>query len=88
MGVLELSAPSCGVESFFSLQLLLTPGGEHFFADVAQLVEQLIRNQQVSGSSPLAGSNLALPYLIRQPIAALIPAFPLASEAAPRKLSR
>ena len=27
-------------------------------------------------------------YLIRQPIAALIPAFPLASEAAPRKLSR
>ena len=29
-------------------------------ADVAQLVEQLIRNQQVSGSSPLAGSNLAL----------------------------
>ena len=30
--------------------------GEHFFAGVAQLVEQLIRNQQVSGSSPLAGS--------------------------------
>jgi hypothetical protein len=29
--------------------------GEHFFAGVAQLVEQLIRNQQVSGSSPLAG---------------------------------
>ena len=29
-------------------------------AGVAQLVEQLIRNQQVSGSSPLAGSNLAL----------------------------
>ncbi len=55
MGVLELSAPSCEVESFFSLQLLLTPGGEHFFADVAQLVEQLIRNQQVSGSSPLVG---------------------------------
>ena len=26
-------------------------------AGVAQLVEQLIRNQQVSGSSPLAGSN-------------------------------
>jgi hypothetical protein len=25
-------------------------------ADVAQLVEQLIRNQQVSGSSPLVGS--------------------------------
>ena len=31
--------------------------GEHFFAGVAQLVEQLIRNQQVSGSSPLAGST-------------------------------
>jgi hypothetical protein len=29
--------------------------GEHFFAGVAQLVEQLIRNQQASGSSPLAG---------------------------------
>jgi hypothetical protein len=27
------------------------------FADVAQLVEQLIRNQQVSGSSPLIGST-------------------------------
>ena len=27
-------------------------------AGVAQLVEQLIRNQQVSGSSPLAGSIL------------------------------
>jgi hypothetical protein len=26
------------------------------FAGVAQLVEQLIRNQQVSGSNPLAGS--------------------------------
>ena len=30
------------------------------FAGVAQLVEQLIRNQQVSSSSLLAGSNLAL----------------------------
>ena len=29
--------------------------GEHFFAGVAQLVEQLIRNQQVRGSSPRAG---------------------------------
>jgi hypothetical protein len=27
------------------------------WADVAQLVEQLIRNQQVSGSSPLVGSK-------------------------------
>ena len=27
------------------------------FADVAQVVEQLIRNQQVSGSIPLVGSN-------------------------------
>jgi hypothetical protein len=29
-------------------------------ADVAQLVEQLIRNQQVSGSIPLVGSTLLL----------------------------
>ena len=29
-------------------------------AGVAQLVEQLIRNQQVAGSSPIAGSNLDL----------------------------
>lgn len=29
----------------------------HFFADVAQLVEQLIRNQQVEGSSPSVSSN-------------------------------
>ena len=27
------------------------------FADVAQLVEQLIRNQQVNGSSPFVGSK-------------------------------
>ena len=40
----------------FSLYDYCSPGpGEHFFAGVAQLVEQLIRNQQVSGSSPLAG---------------------------------
>ncbi len=26
-------------------------------ADIAQLVEQLIRNQQVSGSTPLVGSS-------------------------------
>jgi hypothetical protein len=30
-------------------------------ADVAQLVEQLIRNQQVIGSSPIVGSILSLP---------------------------
>ena len=29
------------------------------FAGVAQLVEQLIRNQQVIGSSPIAGSSFA-----------------------------
>ena len=27
-------------------------------ADVAQLVEQLIRNQQVTGSSPVIGSSI------------------------------
>ena len=30
------------------------------FADVAQLVEQLIRNQQVNGSSPFVGSILSI----------------------------
>ena len=45
-----------GVFDPFSLYNYCSPGpGEHFFAGVAQLVEQLIRNQQVSGSSPLAG---------------------------------
>ena len=29
-------------------------------ADVAQLVEQLIRNQQASGSNPLVGSRLSM----------------------------
>ena len=43
----------------FSLYNYCSPlPGEHFFACVAQLVEQLIRNQQVSGSSPLAGFAL------------------------------
>ncbi len=32
-------------------------------ADVAQLVEQLTRNEQVSGSSPLVGSNF--PFRVR-----------------------
>jgi hypothetical protein len=31
-------------------------------ADVAQLVEQPIRNRQVSGSSPLVGSSLLIIY--------------------------
>jgi hypothetical protein len=31
-------------------------------ADVAQLVEQPIRNRQVSGSSPLVGSILSIDY--------------------------
>ncbi len=30
----------------------------HMDAGIAQLVEQLIRNQQVAGSSPAAGSNV------------------------------
>jgi hypothetical protein len=50
----------CWTRSFdpFSLYNYCSPvEGEHFFAGVAQLVEQLIRNQQVSGSSPLAGFN-------------------------------
>jgi hypothetical protein len=35
-----------------------TFGGKLLKADVAQLVEQPIRNRQVSGSSPLVGSIL------------------------------
>jgi hypothetical protein len=31
----------------------------HFFAGIAQLVEQLICNQQVVGSNPTAGSSTA-----------------------------
>ncbi len=33
-------------------------------ADIAQLVEQLIRNQQVSGSTPLVGSITFCTYVI------------------------
>jgi hypothetical protein len=48
----------------FSLYNYCSPDeGEHFFAGVAQLVEQLIRNQQVSGSSPLAGLDFLSPQL-------------------------
>ena len=32
-----------------------------FFATVAQLVEQLIRNQQVAGSSPASSSKIGKP---------------------------
>ncbi len=32
-------------------------------AGVAQLAEQLIRNQQVGGSSPLAGTRKSMSYL-------------------------
>ena len=38
----------------------LSPGPKFKRADVAQLVEQLIRNQQVIGSSPIVGSNLSI----------------------------
>jgi hypothetical protein len=59
-------------------------------ADVAQLVEQLIRNQQVIGSSPIVGSinrtgsvsrstqtqtAQAFPFLVRAP--GLVPPYPL-----------
>jgi hypothetical protein len=55
-----------GVFDPFSLYNYCSPvPGEHFFAGVAQLVEQLIRNQQVSGSSPLAGFYLGYNNLAR-----------------------
>ena len=37
-------------------------GRKSLKADVAQLVEQPIRNRQVSGSSPLVGSILSVTY--------------------------
>ncbi len=36
------------------------------FADVAQLVEQLIRNQQVNGSSPFVGSIHSMIWIVIQ----------------------
>ena len=39
-------------------KLKTEPGGSWFsYAGIAQSVEQLIRNQQASGSSPLTSSN-------------------------------
>jgi hypothetical protein len=39
--------------------LEVSKGGNHvFYADVAQLVEQRIRNAQVTGSIPVVGSIL------------------------------
>jgi hypothetical protein len=53
--------PRLRIQQFFSLYDYCSPlWGEHFFAGVAQLVEQLIRNQQASGSSPLAGLHFSL----------------------------
>ena len=51
-----------------------------FEADVAQLVEQLIRNQQVIGSSPIVGSIKThsfepFPFLVPAP--SLVPSYPL-----------
>ena len=44
MDELELSAPFLGVDPFSLYNSCSPLCGEHFFADVAQLVEQLIRN--------------------------------------------
>ena len=47
-------------------------------ADVAQLVEQLIRNQQVIGSSPIVGSKkYPKPFAFLVPAPSLVPAYPL-----------
>ena len=37
------------------------PCRSHLYADVAQLAEQLICNQQVTGSSPVVGSHGRIP---------------------------
>ena len=47
-----------GRQTLPNLHAKIQSGEEH--ADVAQLVEQLIRNQQVIGSSPIAGSKTFL----------------------------
>ena len=41
------------------------PSGCCPFADIAQLVEQLIRNEQVVGSSPTIGSGAAPAFLLK-----------------------
>jgi hypothetical protein len=44
-------------------------------AGVAQLVEQLIRNQQVIGSSPIAGSrilNISTPRMVRRQLESVV----------------
>ena len=43
--------------------LLVTPSYNRYKADVAQLVEQSIRNRQVIGSSPIVGSTKSLRIL-------------------------
>lgn len=35
------------------------------YANVAQLVEQLIRNEQVTGSSPVIGSDVYTPAMLQ-----------------------
>ena len=62
MGIGAYDLIFCGevIESFSLYNYCSPPVGEHFFAGVAQLVEQLIRNQQVSSSSLLAGSFLSI----------------------------
>ena len=41
----------------FSKQAIFVLIIRHYFASLAQLVEQLIRNEQVEGSNPLRGSK-------------------------------
>ena len=43
--------------------LLVTGGYNRYKADVAQLVEQSIRNRQVIGSSPIVGSTKFLRFM-------------------------
>ena len=55
-----------------SLAVKLIQSAEHY-ADVAQLAEQLICNQQVNGSSPFIGfANKALPARVHGPLAQLV----------------
>ena len=62
------SGKSCDTYIFsITLYPILTAGKDRQHAGVAQLVEQLICNQQVGGSSPSASSNDILSWHIESP---------------------
>ena len=60
LGKASYAAGEIGTETIFSLECspcLVPSGMNRLYARIAQLAEQLICNQQVGGSNPLAGSK-------------------------------